>query len=237
MRREAYGTGNDDRLVFVLGWGNSAAFDHVQWLIDRLVDAGYYVDVFEIPPHIADYESAWIDPVREFVGDLEAYRSLSHSTGGLISRFLPAANLVTRTYLSPWWGFHESSRGPLFEVVTRLPISSPLIPASIDLDELGELADAAQVEATPSRMAPTFLREARRAQAAMPPFDERDVVFYTPSDAIVGVEAIESQVPGSTRVAYDGGHELFGSACRDDLLEPVLDAIDGGVDGVDAVQD
>ena len=44
MRREAYGTDNDDRLVFVLGWGNKPEYENVQWLINHLVEAGYHVD-------------------------------------------------------------------------------------------------------------------------------------------------------------------------------------------------
>lgn len=63
MRRETYGADHDDWLLFVLGWGNEPGFENVQWLVDRLVDAGYHVDVFEIPPHVTDYESQWIDPV------------------------------------------------------------------------------------------------------------------------------------------------------------------------------
>lgn len=78
-------------------------------------------------------------------------------------------------------------------------------------------------------MAPTFLREAGRAQAVMPPFDADDVVFYSPADPIVGVGAIEAQAPEENRVQYEGGHELFCSSAREDHLDTLIDALDRGV--------
>lgn len=232
MRREAFGADNDDRVVFVLGWGNKPEYANVAWLIDRLVKAGYRVDVFEIPPHISDWEAEWVDPVRSFVADLDSYRSLSHSTGGLISRYLDPGPVESRVYLSPWWGFHEDLQGPMLSVITALPIPWPVIPASFDKADLGDLATEEQVEGTPSRMAPTFLREARRAQRNMPPFDDDDIVFYTPSDPIVGVEAIETQAPAENRIRYEGGHELFCSSARDDHIDRLLAALDRGIDAL-----
>lgn len=232
MRRETYGADNEDRLVFVLGWGNKPETENVQWLLDRLVDAGYHVDVFEIPPHISDWERQWVDPVREFVADIEEFRSLSHSTGGLISRYLSHEGMLTRVYLSPWWGFHEDLENPFMSVITRLPIPWAVLPAPVEKSALGDLATDEQVETTPDRMAPTFLREASRAQAAMPSFDEDDVVFYSPTDEIVGVGAIEAQAPEANRIAYDGGHELFCSSAREDHIDTVLAALDRGVEAL-----
>ena len=201
MRRESYGDEGDDRVVFVLGWGNKPEFDNVQWLIDRLVEADYYVDAFEIPPHISDHRSEWLEPVRSHVEAHAPVRSLSHSTGGLISRYLDADDLHSRVYLSPWWGFHEDLEGVV-------------------------------LEQTPSKMAPTFLREARRGQRHMPPFDDRDAVFYTPTDPIVGTDAIEEQAPVANRVQYEGGHELFCSSSRTDHIDTVLAALEDGADAL-----
>lgn len=232
MRRDAFGTDNDDRLVFVLGWGNKLTYENVQWLIDRLVADGYRVDAFEIPSHISDYEREWIEPVREFVADLDAYRSLSHSTGGLISRYLDPGPIEARVYLSPWWEFHRTFKNPFAASFRMLPISTPIIPAPFDKGILGDLATEAQVEGTPSRIAPTFLREAKRAQRTMPPFDERDVVFYSPDDQVVGVDAIEEQAPPENRVAYEGGHELFCSSARVEHIDTLLAALDRGADAL-----
>lgn len=232
MRREAFGTDNDDRLVLVLGWGNRIEYENVQWLVDHVVGAGYRVDAFQIPPHVSDYESEWVDPVREFVADLDSYRSLSHSTGGLISRYLDPDPIETRVYLSPWWGLHETFQNPISQAIRLVPISTPVIPVTFDKSYLGDLTRDEQVEGTPDRMAPTLLREARRAQRNMPPFDERDVVFYTRSDRVVGVDAIEAQAPADNRVVYEGGHELFCSTTREDHIDTLLDAVERGVDAV-----
>lgn len=233
MRRVQYGDG-DRRLVWVLGWGNRPEHDGVQWLLDHLTEAGYRVDVFEIPRTITDFETEYLAPVEEHVGELDSYRFLGHSTGGLVGRYLPAdEGLQTRTYLSPWWGFHEGLRNPLVSLFMKLPLARAILPASAERADLGELASDDWVEDSPDYVAPTFLREAKRAQAAMPPFDERDVVFYNPEDPIVGADAIEADAPDANRIAFEGGHELFNSGSRDEFVEPVLGAIDAGIDGLE----
>jgi hypothetical protein len=234
MRRVEFGEG-DRRLVFVLGWGNRPEHETVDWLLTELVDAGYHVTAFEVPRTITDFESEYLDPVRAFVDTLDSYRLLSHSTGGLIARYIEADDrLQTRTYLSPWWGIHEDTRGPLFSLVTKLPISRPFLPAFSDdpAAELGALVTEERLQDSPEYAAPTFLREAMRGQQSMPPFDEADVVFYTPTDAVVDAGAIEQQTPEANRIPYEGGHELFSSRCREEYLAQVLTAIDGGIDAL-----
>lgn len=233
MRRVQYGDG-DKRLVFVLGWGNRPEHEGVQWLVDALTTEGYRVDVFELPRTIRDFEAQYLDPVQSHLDGLDAYRLLSHSTGGLITRYVTDDDLETRTYLSPWWGFHEGLQNPIVSVLLRLPIARPILPATSDRSDLGELASDEWVEDSPSYAAPTFLREARRAQAAMPPFDEGDVVFYNPEDPIVSGDAIEADAPASNRVSYDGGHELFNSRSREAHLPALLRVIENGIGGLDA---
>jgi hypothetical protein len=233
MESVQYGDG-DRRLVFVLGWGNRPHHDGVQWLVDHLTDADYLVDVIEIPRTISDFEREYLDPVQSHLEGLDEYRLLSHSTGGLITRYVEGDALQTRTYLSPWWGFHDALQNPFISGFMRLPIPYPILPASSDRSDLGELATDEWLEDSPSMIAPTFLREARRAQRSMPPFDERDVVIYNPDDPIVSGAAIEDDAPPSNRIAFEGGHELFNSGSRDEHVDEVLAAIESGVDGIDA---
>lgn len=233
MERVQYGDG-DRRLVFVLGWGNRPHHDGVQWLVEHLTDAGYLVDVFEIPRTITDFEGQYLQPVQEHLDGLDEYRLLSHSTGGLITRYVEDDALETRTYLSPWWGFHEDLQNPFIAGFMLLPVPFAILPAASDRSELGELASDEWLEDSPSMVAPTFLREARRAQREMPPFDERDVVFYNPDDPIVGAEAIEDDVPAANRIPYEGGHELFNSRSREEHVDDLLAAIESGLDGIDS---
>lgn len=95
---------------------------------------------------------------------------------------------------------------------------------------LGELATDRQLAETPSRVAPTFLREAKRAQRRLGPFQfpESGVVFYTPDDAVVGVDAILERTPERNRVAYEGGHQLFDSPSREAHVGTILDALERG---------
>jgi hypothetical protein len=234
MRREEFGTG-EERLVLVLGWGNRPEHAGVQWLVEQLTDAGYRVTAFEIPTTITDFEAEWLAPVAEYVADLDEYRLLSHSTGGLIARHVEADDrLRTRTYLSPWWGFAGSMQNLVVSLAMKLPISTPILPTGDgdETEDLGALVTEEAVADGPDRAAPTFLREAKRGQTSMPPFDERDVVFYTPSDAVVGTHTIEAQTPPGNRITYDGGHELFCSRCREDRIGEFLAAVDRGLAGI-----
>lgn len=232
MRRRTFNDDGDRDLVFVLGWGNKPEFETVRWLVDRLVEADYRVHTFQIPTVITDFESEYLAPIADFVADLEEYRLLTHSTGGLIGEFLEDPAPRTKVHLSPWWGFHEDIQNPLVDLTMWLGIPWSVLPAGIDREDLGVHTTERQIEETPSRAAPTFLREARRAQERLPPFDDDTVVFYTPTDPVVGVDAIEARAPPENRVAYEGGHELFGSASREEHVDTVLAALESGADAL-----
>lgn len=231
MRRELYDEGGDEDLVLVLGWGNRLEHETVRWLLDRALDAGYRVHAFQIPVVVTDFDREYLHPVASHAADLDEYRLLTHSTGGLIGEFLDDPE--TEVHLSPWWGFHEDLRNPLVSLAMKLPVSTPILPAGIEGDELGAHVTESRVADNPDRAAPTFLREAKRAQERLPPFDaDRTTVFYTPSDPVVGVDAIERRAPPENRVAYEGGHEFFASASREEHVDDVLAALDEGPDAV-----
>ncbi|WP_226039586.1 alpha/beta hydrolase [Natrinema sp. DC36] len=192
MRRETFNRAGKRDLVFVLGWGNRIEHENVRWLVDRLVEADYRVTVFQIPTVVTDFGTEWVKPVAEYVDDLEHYRLLTHSTGGLVAEYLEGAE--HRVYLSPWWGFHADMRNPLVSLAMKLPLPWSILPTGgTDREMLGELATDRQLEDTPNRIAPTFLREAKRAQSHLPPFqfEATGVVFYTPDDAVVSAATIE----------------------------------------------
>jgi hypothetical protein len=226
MRQVTFGDGAD-HLAFVLGWGNRPEHDGVSWLVDHFVDEGYRVTAFELPRTITDFEAEYLRPVADALAEFGAYRLLSHSTGGLVVRHLDD-DAVTRTYMSPWWGFHPDLENPLVSLATKVPLARAVLPASATREELGELSSEEWVADAPDYAAPTFLREARRAQRGRPPFDDADAVFYNPDDPIVGSAAIEADVPAANRVAFAGGHELFNSRSRAEHLDALLAAVDGG---------
>lgn len=231
MEHEVRNDEGEKDIVVVLGWGNRIRHENVEWLLERITEAGYRVHVFEIPDVITDFDSEYLAPVSEYVDSLDGYRFLGHSTGGLIGAFLEDPE--TRVYLSPWWGFNEELQGVLLKIVTRLPVSRPILPAGVEKESLGDLATEEDVEDVPDRAAPTFLREVRKAQKILPAFDDNAVVFYTPEDEVVGVRAIEERAPEPNRVVYEGGHELFSSSVRDKYIDIVLGALDRGVGAID----
>lgn len=232
FRRTFNGKEGKCDLVFVLGWGNRPDHEPVRWLVDRLVGADYRVHTFRLPTVITDFDGQYLAPVAEFVEGLEEYRLLTHSTGGLVGEFLEDPAPVTTVHLSPWWGFHEDLGGPLIDAVVRLPVPWPVLPTGGDPDDRAAHATDRQLEDSPDRVAPTFLREVRRAQERLPPFDGDAVVFYTPTDGVVSAAAIEARVPPANRVRYEGYHELFSSACRDEHVGRVLAALASGTDAL-----
>jgi hypothetical protein len=231
METETVGEGPD--LAFVLGWGNRLDHENVRWLLDALTER-YRVHAFQIPINPTDFEAEYLAPVREYVAELGSYRFLGHSTGGLIGAHLRDPEPETRTYLSPWWGFPDEQDGPLLGLVTKLPTARQFVPTGTsNRESLGQLATDRQIGETPDKASPAFLGLAKRAQADLPPFDDDAVVFYTPEDAVVSPDAIEKRVPQRNRVAYEGGHELFSSTDRDEYLDALFAAIEGGVEALD----
>lgn len=230
MRVEVYGGGGRD-LVFVLGWTNKPGYTNIRWLIDRLTEAGYRVHAVEIPRVVSDFDAEYLDPVADYVSNLDGYRFLGHSTGGLIGAFLK--DPITRVYLSPWWGFNDDFRNPVLSLLMRIPTRRTIIPAPFEAEMLGDIAWVDQVEDLPDGIAPTFLREGKRAQERLPPVDPDAVVFYTPGDPIGSADAIRERTPEANAVAYEGGHDLFNSSSRADHLDTLLDAVDVGAEALE----
>ncbi|UVE49827.1 alpha/beta fold hydrolase [Haloferax larsenii] len=231
VRVTQHGDPLDDDLLFVLGWGNKPDHRSVEWLIDHLTHAGYHVHAVELPTNGWDFDSQYVDPVRAYVLDRDIDLVLSHSTGGLVGAHLDLA--VRHVFLSPWWGMGlDGFDKVLFPLIRRLPTTRRLVPSGITRESLGELKLAAEVADAPDRVSPAFLRTIREAQQTLPPFTSRNVVFYSPTDSVVGVRTIGERTPASNLVPYDGGHEFFASEARERTLSKVLDVLDAGVEAV-----
>ena len=230
VRRQTFDGNSDDELVFVLGWGNRIDHENVQWLIDELTGE-FRVTVFELPDTINNFVEEYVLPIERYVETLDSFRLLGHSTGGLIGPYLDDAE--TRTYLSPWWGYAENHQGPALTLVRKLPISVPIVPTEVtERDAIGELATDRQLSEGAGRAAPSFLREIRYAQRALPPISDDAVVFCTLSDRLVSTRAIGDRVPSDRIRLYDGGHELFSSPDRDRRIDTLLAAVRDGPDAL-----
>ncbi|MEF8850929.1 MAG: alpha/beta hydrolase [Haloarculaceae archaeon] len=222
----------DSRVLFVLGWGNRTDHENVQWLIEELLDAGYVVDVGQIPLHIADFEREYLAPTRERYDTTGPDRILSHSTGGLIAAHLDAD--VPRVYLSPWWGLADE--GSLLQrLLVSLPTSRPVIPIPDDPEAIGDLVTERQLEDGADYGAPAFFRTVVDAQERLPPMREDAVVFCSLQDRVVGVDAIGARAPAARTVLYDGGHEFFSSSGRERTVEGVLGVLADGPDAVPSI--
>lgn len=233
MQVDTFGEGHD--LVWVMGWGNVVDSRHERWFVDELVDAGYRVHAIELPTTTPDFQRDCVAPVRDYLDDLGTdgtgdgetsdapeYAVLAHSMGGLaLAHADPDPKAV---YLSPWWGMHDVPI--VLEPLLALPIARPVLPFSVDPEDLGELATDADATA-PTRIAPKWIQTVRAAQRSLPALDDADHVFYAPDDDVVDPRAIEAHAPDGQRTTYDGGHELFASAGRDEYVEWVVDELPG----------
>jgi hypothetical protein len=229
-------TGEDDRgeLLFVMGWGNRLDGDNERWFTAQLVEAGYRVNVVELPTNIADFEAEYLEPVREYRRQkaLQLVPVVSHSLGGLVAAHLKPETAV---YLSPWWGFYgEKLRSTQLDLVSKLPFERPVVPIDFQRAEVGSLVTDQQWDRLPSRVSPTFIREIRSAQADLPPIDDAEV-FCSLSDTIVGLQGIGDRVDPSQVTLYEGKHELYSSEGRAGTVQAVLDAVDAAVEAAPGI--
>ena len=232
MRHRIFNEDGEAELVFVMGWGNRWTHENVSWLIGKLTEAGYRVHAFELPTDIDDFKADWLEPIAEYVVDLEGYQLLAHSAGALVGQALDGAE--NHVYLSPFWGYGVAYPDRLLELVAQVPTAFPFVPAGEPTrDVIGELATDHQLATTPRWVSPAFLRETRDAQEELLLIDHDAVVFCSLRDPLIDLRAIGDRVPAEHVVLYDGGHELFSSPDREAYVAAILAALEEGAVAVE----
>lgn len=222
MEHATVGEGRD--VLFVMGWGNRVDGDNERWFADRLVERGHRVRLLELPTDMTDFATDYLEPARDHLEALAEPVVLSHSTGGLVAAHLEPDRTV---YLAPWWGIYgRKLRGSALEFLARLPVTTPLVPIDFGREEVGEHVTAAHWDALPERVSPAFLGEVLDAQERRPAIPDDHKVFVSLRDTVISPRAIGEAVAPSQVHLYDGAHEVFSSAGRDELVEPVLDAVE-----------
>ncbi|MFC7213433.1 alpha/beta fold hydrolase [Saliphagus sp. GCM10025334] len=233
MRHRIFNDEGEEDLVFVMGFGNRWTHENVSWLVGTLANAGYRVHAFELPTNIDDFKADWLEPVAEYVVDLEDYQLLAHSAGSLVAQALDGAD--NHVYLSPWWGYNERVPNPVLDLLSQIPTSAPFLPrGETDRSAIGDLATDHQLATSPKWVSPSFVRETRRAQGDLLAIDHDAVVFCSLKDPIIDHQPIGERVPPEHVVLYDGGHELFSSSVRDQYVGLLLTALEGGADAIEA---
>lgn len=225
MEFHRFGDDADPTVFFVMGWGNRVMHPTVDWFIDRIVDAGFEVHAAEIPDNGTDFERDYLDPVTEYAREhLDAFRLLSHSTGGLVAAHLPADG--PRVYLSPFWGLNtEGVSGVIMRVLMKLPTDRQFLGSDIDGDLLGAHKDPEVVRTSIPGASPAWLRTMADAHASLPEFREGSRVFCSLSDRVVDVRAIGDHAPADAITLFDGGHELFAVEGREAYTDQVIAAL------------
>jgi hypothetical protein len=231
MEFDQFGPEDQPPLLFVLGWGNQPTHEPVQWLVDKLTDQ-YRVHTATLPVHVTDIPREWVRPVEEYAADLDDPAVLAHSAGGLTVAHADI-DADTVTYLSPFWGEPPSRQNPLVGLIARLPTDRKFLPSGIDDPEmLGEHGTAEQIADLPEAIAPTTLGAMRGAHETLPPIRHDAVCFCSLRDEIVSTRAIGENLPSARIVLYDGGHELFSSASRENHLDTLRAVLEDGPDGL-----
>jgi len=170
MRFETFNESGDRDCLFVMGWGNTAAHETVRWFVDAVADAGWAVHTAELPTNVTDFRADWVEPLAEYVRDLDSFSLVGHSAGGLVGTAIDGAD--EHVYLSPWWGYPEDAPGWLLDLLGEIPTAAQFVPSGIDdAAALGTYATRRQLADVPRFVSPAFLRETRDAQARLLPAD------------------------------------------------------------------
>jgi hypothetical protein len=199
MRFRTFNESGDRDCLFVMGWGNTAAHETVRWFVDGVAEAGWTVHTAELPTNITDFRADWVEPLAEYVRDLESFSLVGHSAGALVGTAIDGAD--EHVYLSPWWGYAEDSPDWLLDLVSEIPTAAQFVPSNIDdAALLGTYATRRQLADVPSFVSPAFVRETRDAQARLLPADAElaaaadSVRRATPTDDGDGDEADDAGV-------------------------------------------
>ncbi|WP_255168468.1 alpha/beta hydrolase [Natrononativus amylolyticus] len=232
MRDRIFNEEGEKDLVFVMGWGNRWTHENVSWLIGTLANAGYRVHAFELPTNIDDFKADWLEPIAEYVVDLDGYQLLGHSAGALIGQALDGAE--NHVYLSPWWGYSDAYPAPALDLLGEIPTAFPFVPfGGFEREDLGRRATDHQLATMPRWVSPAFVRETRHAQRELLTIDHDAVVFCSLRDPVISHRSIGERVPAEHVVLYDGGHELFSSRARDRYVDLLLESLEDGADAVE----
>jgi pimeloyl-ACP methyl ester carboxylesterase len=224
MESRTFNDGGSPGVLFVMGFGNRLEGTDEGWFVDRLAAAGDRVHAVELPTNGTDFGADYRDPVQRYHDEHEPAAVLGHSLGGLV-----AAHLETdgeAVYLAPWWGLY-GEKFLTWErwVIPRLPTAARLVPIRTEPEEIGALLGEADWSRLPKRISPAFVTAVYRAQQRRPPVDEEAVVFVSLQDTIVSLAAVGRAV-GRDRVRlYEGAHQLFSSAGRDQATDRVVGAL------------
>ena len=221
MDSRVFNESGEPTLLFVMGFGNRLDGDNERWFLDRLTGAGYRVRAIQLPTNIADFDRAYREPVQRIHDEDPPAGVLSHSLGGLVTAFLETS--APQVFLSPWWGIFEGKVSAWERwLVPRLPIRAPVLPIKTRRDELGEHLPDEAWESLPKRISPAFITEVYRAQQRRPPIGADAVVFASLEDTIVSLQAIGEAVSATQTTLYEGGHQLFSAAGRQEAIAAVL---------------
>ena len=227
MRHRVFNEDGSADLVFLMGWGNRFTHENVSWFVGTLANTGYRVHAFELPTNIDDFRADWVEPVAEYVRELDGYQLLAHSAGALIGQALDGAE--NHVYLAPLWGYGRLWNDRVLDAVATIPSDVPFLPVGeFDREALGGEATDHQLATVPRWVSPAFVRETRHAQRNILAIDHDAVVFCSLSDPVIDLGAIGDRVPAEHVVLYDGGHELFSSSSRERYVESLRLALDDG---------
>lgn len=224
MDSRTFNESGNPTLLFVMGFGNRFDSASVDWIIDRITNAGYRVQAIQLPTNIGDFEQEFRRPVQRLHDEHEPKGVLSHSLGGLVAAFLETS--AKGVYLSPWWGVNEAKVSSWERrVIPRLPIRSRILPIKTSRDELGVHLSDHEWDRLPKRISPVFITEIYHAHQTRPSISDDAVVFLSLSDTIVSLQAIGRAVSSDQIRLYDGKHQLFSAHDRHEAMDKVVNVL------------
>jgi len=209
-----------DRILFVMGWGNDFDQPSIRWFIQKLNRDGYSVTVVRIPTDIKELRKDVIGPVVSLSKELQGPILISHSFGTVAARYV--LDSKKRIFLSPYWGIPKHRRIPLMSpILTGFRwLGVPLFDRGYGPAELGDMLDEDDYNLIPRKISIRTIYQVWAAQKTMPNLKEGDMVFYSASDRISDIEAIEGA--SCEKTPYIGGHAFFSCGSREKTIHDLL---------------
>jgi len=220
--------GGDRKLLFINGYGGNLEQPGVRWLTNRFTEHGLDVTHVQLPTEVRDFESDVLAPTREVEREMGVHVAAGFSFGGLTLTFLKKPR--KRIFLSPFWGVNERwmVRGTEGVVSLLSIITKPMLPRRFGKKEAGPLAVDEDLKGIPDRVSFTTIDQFFKAQKKLPPPRDGDVVFYSPQDKVVSLNAIDGR--GVETHTFKGGHMFYLSRDRKQLMESIMEQVDLGFD-------
>ena len=209
------------RVAFIMGWGNTLNDPWLKWFKEMVAEENRSVLVIAIPCEYTSFNTV-LNDIKVLIEEHQCEILLSHSMGGLFSRFIDTECIIQRIFLSPFWKVPKRTlilgSYPISKLLISLLrwIKTPLLYRNFEDEDIGIIDLPKDV---PRNISPCTMHEVIKAQSNMPPLKNTDTIIYCPDDKVIDTSVCSG-------LTYAGGHFAFTVSERDVIFQMIVSIID-----------